>query len=86
MYWEREQELALLQIILEPLDPTEDGATGIADQIVCGLIEMGLVCMDRAPAAQQAWQDEWKGFDVSLEFLAKHYRDSYEWDEDEGEA
>lgn len=82
MYWEREQEVYLLTAVLEALDPEDDAAS--ADRIVGSLIEMGLVDMDRAPAAQQAWQDEWDGFDVTHEFVVKHYvtPDDEDYDED----
>jgi hypothetical protein len=71
MYWERDQEITLLHLVLEALDPEED--RGSADMIVSGLIEMALVDADLAPVAQQAWQDEWEGFDVTHEFVSKHY-------------
>lgn len=74
MYWEREQEVVLLWTVLEPLDPAEDARK--ADMIICGLIDLGLVDMDRAPVAQQAWQDEWNGTDVTLDFVAENYTDS----------
>lgn len=71
MYWEREQEISLLQSILAAHAPGDFAAA--VDQIVGDLIEMGLVDMDRAPAAQQAWCDEWNGYDVTREFVEKHY-------------
>jgi len=81
MYWEQDQEIILMQIVLEALDPAWDAAK--ADMIVSGLIEMELVDMEKAPVAQQAWQDEWDGFDVTREFIAKHYVDRDEWEDDE---
>ena len=71
MYWEREQEIGLLTSILAAHAPVENDSA--VDPIICDLIEMGLVDMDRAPRAQQVWQDEWLGFDVTREFVAKHY-------------
>lgn len=80
MYWERDQEITLLHLVLESLDPEEHAST--ADEIVCGLIEMGLVDMDKAPMAQQAWQDEWEGLGVSRGFIVNHYV-NLPWVEDE---
>lgn len=71
MYWHRDQEITLLHLVLEALDPAEN--RGHADMIVSGLIEMELVDAERAPRAQQAWQDEWEDFDVPRDFVAKHY-------------
>jgi hypothetical protein len=71
MYWERDQEITLLHLVLESLDPEED--RGSADMIISGLIEMALVDMDRAPAVQQAWNDEWDGFDVPFEWVRERY-------------
>lgn len=76
MYWERDQEVTLLHLVLEAFDPNEIGAT--PDQIICGLIEMGLVDASLAPIALQAWQDAWDGFDVPYDFIAKHYNDDEE--------
>lgn len=72
MYWERDQEITLLWTVLEALDAQENRSN--ADMIIGGLIDMGLVDMDCAPAAQQAWNDKWEGFDVDRDFVAKHYR------------
>lgn len=72
MYWERDQEITLLWAVLENLHAQDDRSN--ADGIICGLIEMDLVDMDRAPVAQQAWNDEWDGFDVTRDFVAKHYK------------
>lgn len=74
MYWEQDQEITLLWSILEPLDSFVD--SGTADQIICSLIDMELVNCHKAPVAQQAWQDKWEGFDVSRDFIAKHYKDT----------
>lgn len=71
MYWERDQEITLLWIVLEALDSKVD--RGAADQIVSGLIEMGLADMDRAPVAQQKWNDEWNGYEVTRDFIARWY-------------
>lgn len=71
MYWDRDREITLLHLVLENLDPEDHAAT--ADEIVCGLIEMDLVSADKAPMAQQAWQDEWKGLGVSRGFITNHY-------------
>lgn len=79
MYWEREQEITLLWTVLEALDSKVDD--GKADEIICGLIEMELVDVDRAPVAQQAWQDEWDGRGVTRNFIEKWYvtdADAYE--------
>lgn len=79
MYWEQDQEITLLWSILEPLDPEEDA--GIADEIVCSLIEMELVDMTKAPYAQQAWQDTTEGRGVTREFVAEFYKDAEDVDE-----
>lgn len=71
MYWEADQEITLLWTVLEALDSKVD--RGTADMIVCGLIEMDLVNAHRAPVAQQAWNDEWNGREVTRDFVAKHY-------------
>lgn len=84
MYWERDQEITLLHLVLENLDPEDHRST--ADEIICGLIEMDLVDMDRAPAAQQAWSDEWKGLGVSRGFLTNHYKTRDEIEDDEEDA
>lgn len=71
MYWERDQEITLLNIVLEALDPAED--RGTADTIICGLIDMGIVDCERAPNAHQMWCDVWDGRDVPRDFVAKWY-------------
>lgn len=71
MYWHSDQEITLLHLVLEALDPEEHAAT--ADEIICGLIEMGLVDCDRAPQAQRSWQNEWDGLGVSRGFIVNHY-------------
>lgn len=84
MYWEREQEITLLHLVLEALDPEEDRSA--ADRIVSGLIEMGLVDAERAPVAQQQWNDLWDGFDVTRDFIERWYKtDTEEWEEDYGD-
>jgi hypothetical protein len=72
MYWEREQEINLLHIVLEAHAPVEDDRA--VDQIVGGLIEMDLVDMDRAPIAQQKWHEEWEGYDVPYTTVVQWYR------------
>jgi hypothetical protein len=49
-----EKEAELLAVVLDAGDPHSWGPT---DQILCDLIEMGLVNMDRGPAVFQAWRD-----------------------------
>lgn len=83
MYWERDQEITLLHLVLEPLHPEQHA--GIADEIICGLIEMELVCCERAPVAQQAWQDEWEGREVTRQFIERWYVTDPEYDEIEDE-
>lgn len=83
MYWERDQEIMLLWTVLEALDPDEERS--IADEIICGLIEMELVCCDRAPVAQQAWNDEWEGRGVTCDFVVKHYKTPEEIEDEEYE-
>ena len=83
MYWERDQEITLLHLVLEALDPEEHRAT--ADEIICGLIEMELVDCDRAPVAQQAWCDEWEGLGVSRGFVTNHYKTPEEVADEEEE-
>jgi len=82
MYWERDQEITLLWTVLEALDSNEQ--TGEADEIICGLIDMGLVDCHRAPVAQQQWQDLWHdGRGVTRRFIERWYvTDTSEVDDD----
>jgi len=54
MYWEREQEALLLALVLESGTRDDWGPT---DEILCGLIEMGLVDQDKGPKVFQLWKD-----------------------------
>lgn len=72
MYWERDQEITLLHLVLEANHPDEDSDK--VDTIVCGLIEMGLVDADRAPWAQRAWQDAWvDGYEIPRTLVERYY-------------
>lgn len=71
MYWERDQEITLLHIVLEACD--SQCGTGTADSIICGLIEMELVDCDRAPNAQDAWENAWDGTDVTRDLIEQWY-------------
>lgn len=79
MYWERDQEITLLWTVLEANHPEEDAHK--VDQIVCGLIDIGIVDCDRAPWAQRAWQDKAEGYEVSRDFVAKYYVTEDEYNE-----
>lgn len=86
MYWEREQEITLLHLVLEANHPDNWSS---ADRNLCGLIEMGLVDMDKGPAAFQAWRDQdpdVADYEVSYEFVAKHYRDPDDFDDEDDDV
>lgn len=81
MYWERDQEITLLHLILEANHPDEDAHK--VDEIVGGLIEMGLVDADRAPWAQRVWQDAWAdGYGVPFDLVKRYYVTEDEYIED----